>query len=185
VLSRNAGPPVPDKLDSLGYEPLDSSVQEFLDDGWTETDRNFMRRALELARQAEENGEVPVGAVLVCQGAVAGEGWNRPITACDPSAHAEMEALRQAAARLRNYRLPASTLYVTLEPCAMCAGALVLARVERLVFAARDMRFGAVRSKFRLVDSGLLNHRLRVEEGLLAAEAGALLAGFFRERRDP
>ena len=123
-------------------------------------------------------GEVPVGAVLVSGGAIAGEGWNRPIAAQDPSAHAEMEALRQAAGRLGNYRLPGSTLYVTLEPCAMCAGALVNARVARLVFGARDIRFGAVRSQFRLADSELLNHRVQVEEGLLAVAAAELLARF-------
>jgi tRNA(adenine34) deaminase len=142
-----------------------------------------MARALELAARAEAQGEVPVGAVLVHEGAVWGEGWNRPIAAHDPSAHAEMEALRQAAQRLGNYRLPGSTLYVTLEPCAMCAGALVNARVERLVFAARDIRFGAVRSKFRLADSELLNHQVLVEEGLLAVPAAELLGRFFGKRR--
>lgn len=144
-----------------------------------------MGRALKLAAQAEAQGEVPVGAVLVYAGAIAGEGWNRPIAARDPSAHAEMEALRQAAGLLANYRLPGSTLYVTLEPCAMCAGALVTARVERLVFGARDIRFGAVRSKFRLADSELLNHRLRVDEGLEAVASAALLTRFFGKRRDP
>jgi tRNA(adenine34) deaminase len=119
----------------------------------------------------------------VSGGVIAGEGWNRPIAAHDPSAHAEMEALRQAAGRLGNYRLLGSTLYVTLEPCAMCAGALVNARVARLVFAARDIRFGAVRSQFRLADSELLNHRVQVEEGLLAVAAAGLLARFFSKRR--
>ncbi len=142
-----------------------------------------MRRALALAAQAEAAGEVPVGAVLVINDVIAGEGWNRPIAACDPTSHAEIEALRQAAAQLRNYRFPGSALYVTLEPCVMCAGAIVLARIDRLVFAARDLRFGAVRSKFSLADSDLLNHRVRIEEGLLAVEAGELLAGFFQARR--
>lgn len=119
------------------------------------------------------------------QGSIVGEGANRPISSGDPTWHAEMEALREAAARLENYRLPGATLYVTLEPCVMCAGAIVAARIERLVFAARDIRFGAVRSKFRLADSDLLNHRARVEEGLFAAEAADLLANFFRERRAP
>jgi len=141
-----------------------------------------MRRALELALIAERS-EVPVGAVLVLGGEIAGEGWNRPVAAGDPTSHAEIEAIRQASTQLRNYRLPGSTLYVTLEPCVMCAGALVLARVERLVFGARDLRFGAVRSKFRLADSDLLNHQLRVEEGLFAAEAGEMLARFFEKRR--
>ncbi len=142
-----------------------------------------MRRCLELAHFAEAEGEVPVGAVLIVDGEIAGEGWNRPISAADPSAHAEMVAMRSAATKIRNYRLPGSTLYVTLEPCAMCAGALVIARVERLVFAARDIRFGAVRSKFQLADSDRLNHRLIVHEGLFAAEAGQLLTEFFKRRR--
>jgi tRNA(adenine34) deaminase len=121
--------------------------------------------------------------VLIRGGRIVGEGWNRPVASADPTAHAEMGALREAASQLENYRLAGTTLYVTLEPCVMCAGALVLARIERLVFAARDLRFGAVRSKFRLADSELLNHRLQVEEGLLAADAGALLTGFFEKRR--
>ncbi|HZS54045.1 MAG TPA: tRNA adenosine(34) deaminase TadA [Bryobacteraceae bacterium] len=150
---------------------------------WTDADQRFMRQALALAAQAEAEGEVPVGAIIVMQGEIVGQGHNRPITACDPTAHAEIEALRQAAARLRNYRLPGSTLYVTLEPCPMCTGAIVSARIERLVFAARDLRFGAVRSKFGLADSDLLNHRVRVEEGLFAVEAGELLTNFFANRR--
>jgi tRNA(adenine34) deaminase len=150
---------------------------------WRERDEAFMRRALDLARCAEAEGEVPVGAVLVYQGQIAGEGWNRPILSSDPTSHAEIEALRQATGRAGNYRIPGSTLYVSLEPCVMCAGAIVIARVERLVFASRDIRFGAVRSKFRLADSELLNHRVQVEEGLLAAESAALLARFFQERR--
>ena len=142
-----------------------------------------MRRALALAEQAQAQGEIPVGAVLVGGETIVGEGWNQPIAGRDPTAHAEILALRQAAERLENYRLGGTTLYVTLEPCVMCAGASVLARIERLVFAARDLRFGAVRSKFRLADSDLLNHRVRVEEGLLAADAAELLAGFLNERR--
>ena len=142
-----------------------------------------MRAALELARKAASQGEIPVGAVVVSGGMIVGEGSNRPIASRDPTSHAEMEALRQAATQLKNYRLPDATLYVTLEPCVMCAGAIVTARIERLVFAARDIRFGAVRSKFRLADSDLLNHRAKVEEGLFAAEAAELLANFFRERR--
>ena len=146
-------------------------------------DESFMAQALELAREAECAGEVPVGAVVVLDGAVIGRGRNAPIELRDPSAHAEMVALRQAAAAIGNYRVERATLYSTLEPCVMCAGAIVLARIERLVFAARDLRFGAVRSKFRLADSDLLNHRVRVEEGLLAADAAELLAGFLNERR--
>jgi tRNA(adenine34) deaminase len=154
-------------------------------DIWSEADRLFMARALQLAGQSEgrEQPEVPVGAVLVLGGEVFGEGRNRPITTSDPTSHAEIEAIRQGAARLGNYRLPGSVLYVTLEPCVMCAGAIVLARLERLVFAARDLRFGAIRSKFQLADSTLLNHQTRVEEGLFAAEAAQILADFFNSRR--
>ena len=142
-----------------------------------------MLAALELARKSEAAGEVPVGAVLVRGERIVGRGWNHPIASHDPSSHAEMEALREAARVENNYRLTGTTLYVTLEPCVMCAGAMVLARIERLVFAARDVRFGAVRSKFRLADSELLNHRIAVAEGLLAGESAELLSGFFGLRR--
>jgi tRNA(adenine34) deaminase len=165
------------------YAPLASVVQSTSDHRWPDSDKGFMRLALDLARKADAEGEVPVGAVVVHQGTVVGQGWNRPISAGDPTSHAEVEALRQASAHLQNYRLPDCTLYVTMEPCVMCAGAIVLARVERLVFAARDLRFGAVRSKFRLADSDLLNHRVQVEEGLLAADSAELLDRFFRSRR--
>jgi tRNA(adenine34) deaminase len=146
-------------------------------------DEAFMREALALACEAERTGEVPVGAVLVRDGSVVGWGYNRPVAACDPTAHAEIVALRDAARRLGNYRLSNTTLYVTLEPCVMCAGALVHARVERLVFGARDLRFGGVRSKFSLADSELLNHRLRITEGTLGAECTALIERFFEGRR--
>jgi tRNA(adenine34) deaminase len=172
-----------DERPTGGYE-LPADFVQSSDKKWTDADRSLMKRCLELARQAESQGEVPVGAVLMQGGEIAGEGWNRPIAQNDPTAHAEIEALRAAAKRLGNYRLPGSTLYVTLEPCVMCAGAIVIARVERLVFAARDLRFGAVRSKFELADSDRLNHRLRIEEGLLAAEAAALIAKFFSKRRN-
>ena len=142
-----------------------------------------MRRALALAEEVRAQGEIPVGAVLVEGETIIGEGWNQPISTSDPTAHAEILALRQGARRRENYRLGGTTLYVTLEPCVMCAGAIVNARIERLVFAARDLRFGAVRSKFRLADSDLLNHRVQVEEGLLGADAAELLAGFFAGRR--
>jgi tRNA(adenine34) deaminase len=149
---------------------------------WSHADQGFMRRALTLASRSGMT-EVPVGAVLVGGGQILGEGWNHPISANDPTRHAEIDALRKAAERLGNYRLPGSTLYVTLEPCIMCAGAVIQARVERLVFGARDLRFGAIRSKFRLADSDLLNHRAKVREGLFAAEATELLANFFAARR--
>ncbi len=142
-----------------------------------------MRSALELARQGETEGEVPVGAVVVIAGEIAGRGWNAPLARRDPTAHAEILALREAAQRSGNYRLPGATLYCTLEPCVMCAGALVAARVERLVFGARDLRFGGVRSKFRIADSDVLNHRVDVVEGVMAAECVELLRHFFAARR--
>ena len=142
-----------------------------------------MREALELADAAEAAGEVPVGALVVCRGEIVGRGANRPIASGDPTAHAEIVALREAARRLGAYRLTGAELYSTLEPCAMCAGALVAARVERLVFGARDLRFGAVRSKFRIADSDLLNHRLQIVEGVLAEECVRRLQAFFRVRR--
>ena len=144
-----------------------------------------MREALELAEGAEGVGEVPVGAVIVHSGRVVGRGANRQIRDNDPTAHAEIVALRQAALELGDFRLREATAYSTLEPCAMCAGALVTARLKRLVFGSRDLRFGAVRSKFRVADSELLNHRLEVTEGVLAAECVALLRSFFALRRSP
>lgn len=143
----------------------------------------FMGEALALAREAEAAGEVPVGAVVVVEGTVVGRGRNSPIATHDPTAHAEMLALRAAAAAEGNYRLERATMYATLEPCAMCAGALVAARVERLVFGARDLRFGGVRSKFRIADSDLLNHRVKIVEGVLAVECVELLKEFFERRR--
>ncbi len=142
-----------------------------------------MWEALRLAREAASAGEVPVGAVVVIGNEIAGRGWNAPILRHDPTAHAEILALREAAANAANYRLTDATLYVTLEPCAMCAGALVAARVRRLVFGTRDLRFGGVRSKFRIADSGVLNHSVEVVEGVLAVECVELLREFFAERR--
>ena len=144
-----------------------------------------MQMALEFAQRAAAEGEVPVGAVVVTGETLLGQGWNRPISSGDPTWHAEIAALRDAALAAQNYRLPGAALYVTLEPCVMCAGAIVLARIERLVFAARDLRFGAIRSKFRLADSDLLNHQVQVEEGLFAAESAELLLNFFHVRRPP
>lgn len=147
----------------------------------------WMRRALDLAREAEAAGEVPVACVVVgCAGGerrIVGEGRNSPIELLDPTAHAEILALRQAALAAGNYRLEDATVYCTLEPCPMCAGAMVAARVKTLVFAARDLRFGGVRSKFQIADSPLLNHRLEVVEGVLGAEASAMLQRFFAVRR--
>ena len=142
-----------------------------------------MSRALELAREAERAGEVPVGAVIVKDGEIVAEGWNRPISTNDPSAHAEMVAIRAAGQKLNTYRLLDTTLYVTLEPCAMCAGAMVHARVKRLVFAATDPRAGAAGSVFNVVSHGALNHRIQFESGVLADECSAMLRGFFLARR--
>jgi tRNA(adenine34) deaminase len=146
-------------------------------------DQRLMREALRLAREAAAAGEVPAGAVVEVDGEIVGRGWNSPIARHDPTAHAEILALRQAAAAMGNYRLPAATLCCTLEPCVMCAGALVAARVRRLVFGARDLRFGGVRSKFRLADSELLNHSVEIVEGVLAADCVNLLRAFFEPRR--
>ena len=142
-----------------------------------------MRQALALAGEAQAAGEVPVGAVIVLDGAVIGKGRNVTIARNDPAGHAELVAIREACARIGNYRLEGAILYSTLEPCVMCAGALVAARVSTLFFAARDLRFGGVRSKFRLADSDLLNHRVEIVEGLLAADSTRLLQNFFADRR--
>lgn len=148
-----------------------------------QTDLLFMRRAHELALQAQAAGEVPVGAVVVHEGIIIGEGWNQPIGLHDPSAHAEMLALRAAATRLQNYRLTGTTLYVTLEPCAMCAGAMVHARVGRLVYAAPDPRAGAAGTIFNITQHAALNHRLVVQGGVMAEECSAMLKNFFQARR--
>ena len=147
-------------------------------------DTRWMRRALDLAREAARAGEVPVGAVLVdAEGTLLAEAHNAPIRENDPSAHAEMLTLRAAGKRVGNYRLPGTTLYVTLEPCAMCAGALVHARIARLVYATPDPKAGACGSVFDIARSDRLNHRIIVESGLFADEAAELLKNFFAERR--
>ncbi len=146
-------------------------------------DAQFMARALELARTAEAHGEVPVGAVIVKDGAVIAEGWNRPISTHDPTAHAEIIAMRAAAQVLQSYRLLGTTLYVTLEPCAMCAGAMVHARVKRLVFGATDPRAGAAGSIFNITQHAALNHRMEVRGGVMAEECSAELRKFFVARR--
>jgi len=149
-----------------------------------QSDIRFMRRALELARQAELEDEVPVGAVLVKEGEIIGEGWNRPIGTHDPSAHAEIQALRDGARRMGNYRLPGTTLYVTLEPCPMCAGAIIHARVARVVYAASDPRSGAAGSVFDLLPSDArFNHRTECEGGVEAEASSDMLKKFFRARR--
>ena len=143
----------------------------------------FMQEALKLARGAQERGEVPVGALVVLDEKIIGRGANSPIAANDPTAHAEILALREAAQSIGNYRLEGATLYCTIEPCVMCAGAIVAARISKLVFGARDIRFGGVRSKFRIADSEILNHRVEVVEGVLGFECAQLLREFFEQRR--
>jgi tRNA(adenine34) deaminase len=146
-------------------------------------DQRFMREALALAAQGAALGEVPVGALLVRDGEVIGSGFNCPISRHDPSAHAEMVAIRAAAEAAGNYRLPGSTLYVTLEPCSMCAGLIVHARIQRLVFGAAEPRAGVALSRGQFFAQGFLNHRVRVEGGVLAEDCAAMLVAFFRDRR--
>ena len=142
-----------------------------------------MRAALDLARRARERGEVPVGAVVVLDDAIVGEGFNRPIAAHDPTAHAEIVALRDGARRIRNYRLTGATLYVTIEPCQMCVGALVHARVARIVYGAREPKAGAIESAMRAHEHPSLNHRLVAVGGVLEDECREVIQGFFEERR--
>lgn len=146
-------------------------------------DVDFMRRALELAARAEADGEVPVGALIVRNEEIIAEGWNRPIAASDPTAHAEIEALRAGARALESYRLTGTTLYVTLEPCPMCAAAIVHARVQRVVFGAWDPRVGAAGSVFDLLNAPALNHRVDAFGGVLGEECGERLRAFFAARR--
>jgi tRNA(adenine34) deaminase len=146
-------------------------------------DIKWMERALELAERAAEAGEVPVGALVVLDGQIQGEGWNQVISTADPSAHAEMVALRAAAKTLGNYRLPGCELYVTLEPCTMCTGTLIHARISRLVFAASEPRAGVVESNGQLLDAPYLNHRVQWQGGVCAERSARLLQDFFRGRR--
>ncbi|ARU87680.1 tRNA adenosine(34) deaminase TadA [Pseudomonas sp. M30-35] len=146
-------------------------------------DQHFMREALLLAEQGAALGEVPVGAVLVQDGKILGRGFNCPISTHDPSAHAEMVAIRDAAVQLDNYRLPGSTLYVTLEPCSMCAGLIVHARVERVVFGATEPKAGVALSRGEFFSQAFLNHRVMIEGGVLAQECSEVLSAFFKARR--
>jgi tRNA(adenine34) deaminase len=143
----------------------------------------LMRKAIELALKAKEQGEVPVGAVIVLDGEIIGEGWNQPISSNDPSAHAEIMALRDAGNNISNYRLPEATLYVTLEPCAMCAGAIVHARLAKLVYAVNDPKTGACGSVFNLLQTEELNHKVEIESGIMEEECRSLIQDFFREKR--
>ncbi|QBL10225.1 tRNA adenosine(34) deaminase TadA [Rheinheimera sp. D18] len=147
------------------------------------TDEDWMQYAISLAEKAQQQGEVPVGAVLVKDGKLLAEGWNQMISLHDPSAHAEMQAIRAAAAAEHNYRLADCTLYVTLEPCCMCAGVMVHSRVKRLVFGASDAKTGAAGSVLNVVQQHQFNHQLVVEAGVLAEQCGAQLSNFFRQRR--
>lgn len=147
-------------------------------------DQHFMREALALAAQGAALGEVPVGAVLVQDGAIVGAGFNCPISSHDPSAHAEMVAIRAAAHAVENYRLPGSTLYVTLEPCSMCAGLIVHARVQRVVYGATEPKAGVAVSRGDFFNQAFLNHRVLIEGGVLAEECGAVLSAFFKARRE-
>jgi tRNA(adenine34) deaminase len=156
--------------------------------GPVESDERWMEEALRLARMAEVAGEVPVGAVVVCEGRgveqkIIGRGWNQVVSASDPCAHAEIVALREAARTLGNYRLSGCQLYVTLEPCAMCAGAIVHARIARLVYGARDPKAGAVGGIMQVLNHPRLNHRVEVTEGVLGGRCMEILQAFFRERR--
>lgn len=146
-------------------------------------DERFMREALALAAQGAALGEVPVGAVLVHEGQIVGRGFNCPISRHDPSAHAEMVAIRAAAQALQNYRLPGVTLYVTLEPCSMCAGLIVHSRIQRVVYGAAEPKAGVVVSRGKFFEQDFLNHRVLVEGGVLAEECGTVLSEFFRQRR--
>ena len=155
----------------------DSEEQNELDTFW-------MQHALELAHRAESEGEVPVGAVLVYDEQVIGEGWNRPIIDSDPTAHAEIMALRAAAKKIDNYRLLDTTLYVTLEPCIMCTGAIIHSRVKRVVYGALDPKAGAEQSAFTILGTDCLNHKVDVSNGILADECGQILTDFFRKKRE-
>lgn len=150
---------------------------------FTETDNILMERAIHLAREAQSVGEVPVGALIFFEGEIIGEGWNRPILDHDPTAHAEITALRAAGRTLQNYRLVGATLYVTLEPCVMCMGAISHARIQRIVYGAPDPKRGAAGSALQLADAEFLNHRIEVSGGLLEETCSALLLDFFRARR--
>jgi tRNA(adenine34) deaminase len=151
--------------------------------GYTPIDMDWMAKALILAEKAAAVGEVPVGALLVKDGVVIGEGFNTPINSCDPTAHAEIMALRNAASKLKNYRLPETTLYVTIEPCTMCVGALIHARVSRLVYGAKVPRAGAVESQLELPQLAHFNHKLDVVGGVLSERCGEFISAFFRNKR--
>ncbi|TWX72875.1 tRNA adenosine(34) deaminase TadA [Colwellia sp. C1TZA3] len=158
-------------------------VSKANEDAFSDDDNKFMRRAIELAKIADSHDEIPVGAVVVCAGEIVGEGFNQSIMNDDPSAHAEMMAIRDAGKNLQNYRLLDCTLYVTLEPCPMCAGLLVHSRIKRLIFASNDLKTGAAGSAFSLINHEKHNHQVTVAAGLLADECSTMLSTFFKRRR--
>ena len=160
-----------------GSEPVTTDNRQLA------TDQHWIQQALELARKAEELGEVPVGAVVVLENKLIGKGWNQPISAHDPSAHAEIVAIRDASHHLKNYRICNASLYVTLEPCTMCAGAIIHARIQRLVYGAMDPKTGAAGSVFNVFQSNLHNHKVEITNGILADECCNILQTFFQERR--
>lgn len=147
-------------------------------------DQYWMERALELATKAASENEIPVGAIIVLNDEVIGEGYNAPIFLCDPTAHAEIQAIRMACQKMKNYRLPGATLYVTLEPCSMCAGAMIHARIDRVVYAAMEPKSGVVESQGRFFEAPFLNHKVNVESGVLAEKASTQLTQFFQYRRE-
>jgi tRNA(adenine34) deaminase len=145
--------------------------------------KHWMQRALELAKKAEVHDEVPVGAIIVYEDKIIGEGWNQPISSDDPTAHAEIMALRDAGGKIGNYRLPNATIYVTLEPCTMCAGAIIHARLTKLVYAVDDPKTGACGSIFNLLQTEELNHKVEIEKGVMEEECRSLIQSFFKEKR--
>ena len=147
------------------------------------TDEEWMQQAFQLAKKSEGQGEVPVGAIIVYQNEIIGKGWNQPILLHDPTAHAEIIALREAGRKMHNYRLLESAMYVTLEPCAMCAGAIVQARISRLVYAVEDKKTGACGSVFNIVQTEELNHSVEITKGILERECQTLIKIFFKEKR--
>ncbi len=171
-------------IDYRGEEESDSEFLDELEAASIELDQRYMRKALDLAVQGMEQDEVPVGAVIALSGRVIGVGWNQREALNDPTAHAEMIAITQAAAAISSWRLEQCTLYVTLEPCPMCAGAILQSRIPRIVYGATDPKAGAVDSLFRLLDDPRLNHRAEVTGGVMAADCGALLTHFFRQKRE-
>ena len=162
---------------------IDSGSGDGQQPTFSEDDVRWMQRALQLAQQAAEQQEVPVGAVIVRDGQVLGEGFNCPISSCDPSAHAEMVALRNACLLERNYRIPGATLYVTVEPCSMCAGALLHGRVDRIVFGAAEPKAGAVISAQRFFDQPYVNYRIQYQQGCLEQQCSQIMTAFFEQRR--